>query len=564
MFKLFLCVFLIIGPLIVVHIVSNYYGVEVIRNQVAQSNKNMLNIYMNQIDQALEGVGKYTFEIAQNNTDLYFLQYNENLDYNEYEKAKIRLVNFITNQTYLYTTIDSIFIYSTAYKDFINTEKFAADTYLERYAAKEEIRQFLEEKPKQLIEGRWNIRKGANNYYLLQYFEVNGVYVGAWVNVENIIKPFKYIDFGETGKALLTTSDLKPITNKKFIEEEKIDLNFNAENYYISGKKNRFILMQEKSQIGDFYLVALIPESEILEKLPYLQRISSIITFLAILFLAFFILIMRKIFLKPINRIVFAMKKLRKGDLDIRLPIERNSTEFEVMNETFNHMISEIKDLKINVYEEKLNLQRAELKHLQLQINPHFFLNSLNIIYNLATVKDFSLIQEMAKCLANYFRFMFRSNSYFVSLADEVKHTENYLRIQQLRFPETLNYYVELPAELMKCKIPPLIIQTITENSIKHAFDLDECLDVFIEIKQDEDPNFIYIKIQDTGEGFPEDVLEAFEKDESLTSSEGERIGIWNVKQRLLLLYGDSSKIYLSNEPGKGATVQIWIPKELF
>jgi two-component system, sensor histidine kinase YesM len=562
-FKLFLCITLIIGPLMVVHIIYTHYAVEVIRNQVAQSNQNMLNIYMNQIDQSLEGVSNYIFNLSQNNTDLYYMQYNENFELNDYEEAKIRLFHSIANQSNFYTAIDSIFIYSSAYKDFINTQKFA-DTFLERDSAREEIRQLIADPPEQVMEGSWNIWKGAKNYYLLQYFNVNGVYIGAWVNMERLIKPFKYIDFGETGQALLTTSELIPITNQKFIEEKQINLTPKTkENHVISGNNDRFVLMREKSESGDFYLAALIPESEILERLPYLQRISSIITLAAILFFLFFIFIMRKIFLEPINRIVSAMKKLRKGDLDERLPTYRNSTEFEVMNATFNHMISEIKDLKINVYEEKLNLQRAELKHLQLQINPHFFLNSLNIIYNLATVKEFSLIQEMSKCLANYFRFMFRSNSYFVSLEDEIKHTENYLRIQQLRFPETFLYFVEVPDELKKCNVPPLIIQTIAENSIKHAFNFDVQLEIHIIVKQDEDPGFIHIKIKDTGDGFPEDVLNSLKKNESLTNSEGERIGIWNVKKRLSLLYGESSRIHFSNEQGKGATVQIWIPKDL-
>ncbi|PGY10682.1 sensor histidine kinase [Bacillus sp. AFS031507] len=562
LFKLFLSVFLIIGPLIVVHIVNNYYAVEVIRSQVAQSNKNMLNIYMDQIDRSLEGVGNYIFQITQNNTDLYFLQYNETIDPNDYEEAKIRLFNSITNQSYFYTAIDSIFIYSDAYKDFLFTQK-SADNYFERYEARDEIYQLFEKNSEQLREGKWNIWKGAKNYYLLQYYKVDGVYVGAWVNMDKLITPFKYIDFGETGRALLATSDLKPITNKKFIEKEKIDLSIKKEKYIITGKDNRFVLMKKKSSQSDFYLAALIPEREILEKLPFLQRISSVITFLAVLFLLYFIFIMRKVFLQPINRIVAAMKKLRQGDLDIRLPIHRNSTEFEVMNGTFNHMISEIKDLKINVYEEKLNLQRAELKHLQLQINPHFFLNSLNIIYNLATVKDFAVIQEMAKCLANYFRFMFRSNSYFVSLEDELKHTENYLKIQQLRFPDTFKFSVESPPELLECKIPPLVIQTMVENSIKHAFNLDDPLDILIVVEKDEVPGFISIKIQDTGDGFPEDVLRSLKEDESLTNAEGERIGIWNVKQRLSLLYGEKSNIQFSNEPGKGATVLIRIPNNI-
>ncbi|MEH7418043.1 histidine kinase [Neobacillus drentensis] len=560
--KLFLSVFFIIGPLIVVHIVNNYYAVEVIRSQVAQSNKNMLNIYMDQIDKGLEGVGKYIFQMTQNNTDLYFLQYNATLDPNDYEEAKIRLFNTITNQSYLYTSIDSIFIYSKAYNDLLFTQN-SSDDYFARYEARDEIYQLLEKHPEELSEGRWNIWKGKSNYYLIQYYNVNGVYVGAWVNMDKLITPFKYIDFGDTGRALLATSNLEPITNKTFIKQEKIDLTIKQKKYVITGENNRFVLMKKKSSQANFYLAALIPEKEILEKLPFLQRISSLITFLAVLFLLFFIFIMRKVFLQPINQIVSAMKKLRKGDLDIRLPANRNSTEFRVMNGTFNHMVSEIKDLKINVYEEKLNLQKAELKHLQLQINPHFFLNSLNIIYNLATVKDFAVIQEMAKCLANYFRFMCRSNSYFVSLVDELKHTENYLKIQQLRFPESFKYYIESPPEFLKCKIPPLVIQTIVENSIKHAFNLDDPLDIFIVVMKDDDPKYLNIKIQDTGEGFPEDVLCSLKLDKSLTNEEGERMGIWNIKQRLSLLYHEKADILFFNEMGRGATVQIRIPNEL-
>ncbi|MFP5106244.1 sensor histidine kinase [Neobacillus sp. C211] len=559
MFKLFLTIFLIIGPLIIFHIINNYYANEVIRSQVAQSNKNMLNIYMDQIDKSLEGVGNYIFQLSAN-TDLYFLQYHENFDLNDYEEAKIRLFNSINNQSYFYTAIDSIFLYSSSYKDFLYTQKNDED-FTDRMNATDEIHELLEKKPENLLEGKWNLWKGKKNYYLLYYLNIDGVYVGAWVNVNNLIKPFKYIDFGETGRALLATSELQPITNKKFIEDEKIDLTLKGNKFAVSGENDRFMVMKEKSSNGDFYLLALIPESEILEKLPFLQRISSVISFGAVLFLFLFIFIMRKVFLQPINRIVSAMKKLREGDMEVRLPMNHNSTEFEVMNGSFNHMISEIKDLKINVYEEKLNLQRAELKHLQLQINPHFFLNSLNIIYNLATVKDFAIIQEMSKCLANYFRFMFRSNSYFVSLEEELNHTENYIKIQQLRFPEAIYYDVEASSELMKCNIPPLVIQTIVENSIKHAFNMDEPIEIKITVKKDnEDPGLMEIKIQDTGEGFPEEVLWSLENNESLTNQNGERIGLWNVKRRLNLLYEGYAHIHFSNEQGKGATVRMKVP----
>src|SRR5690606_33314794 len=126
-------------------------------------------------------------------------------------------------------------------------------------------------------------------------------------------------------------------------------------------------------------------------------------------------------------------------------------------------MMDEIQRLRVNVYEEQLNKQREELQRLQLQVNPHFFLNSLNIVYNLAKVKNFNLIMEMTSALIQYFRFLFRSNTSFVKLKDELEHTRNYMNIQTLRFPEKLYCNVDAPIYLNDVPVPPLIIQSFVE-----------------------------------------------------------------------------------------------------
>ncbi|MEH7549499.1 two-component sensor histidine kinase, partial [Neobacillus vireti] len=95
--------------------------------------------------------------------------------------------------------------------------------------------------------------------------------------------------------ALLATSDLSPISNKKFMEDENIDLNSANKHNSISGKTDNFLLIKEKSSQADFYLVALIPDSEVLKKLPFIQRISYLITIVAVLFLCLFIFIMRRV-----------------------------------------------------------------------------------------------------------------------------------------------------------------------------------------------------------------------------------------------------------------------------
>ena len=518
---------------------------------------------MNQIDYSLQGVGNYVYQLSEND-DLIFYQSSADVDYNEFLKAKLRLYNTISSQAHFYTTIDSIFIYSIPYRDMIYTH--FGSSPIERDSISTEVRKKLEQEPEQLLNNHWNLWKGNEQHYLLYLIQNEDVYVGAWVNVEKLITPFKFIDFGDTGRTIITTSDYTPINQKGFIEKEGINLNLdensNEHPYLISGKTDSYIIINETSSVGDFNIFALIPENAVLEKLPLLQRISSIVTFGAILFLIIFIFLMRKIFLKPIQQIVIAMRELRKGNLDIRLQQNKSSKEFEIMNDSFNRMIKEIKDLKISVYERKINQKDAELKHLQLQINPHFFLNSLNIIYNLATAKEYGLIQEMSKSLANYFRFMFKSNSYFVSFKDEIFHTKNYLHIQQLRFPDALMYHVDIEEDLLNHQIPPLMIQSLVENSIKHAFKIGDQIDIFIKVWRDkEDKNFVCIHIEDTGEGFPEEILDSLQKNKPLITSDGKRIGIWNIKRRLELLYGkNQTNIKFANGDEKGAIVNLRIP----
>jgi two-component system sensor histidine kinase YesM len=226
-------------------------------------------------------------------------------------------------------------------------------------------------------------------------------------------------------------------------------------------------------------------------------------------------------------------------------------------------MIGQVQELRINVYEEKLSKQKAELQHLQLQINPHFFMNALNIIYNLAHVRNHELIQEMSMSLVQYFRYMFRSNLTLVPLKDEIRHIRNYMRIQELRFPGKLSFRLSMPEYLKDTRIPPLIIQTFIENSIKHAITPDASIDINVcmELEEvvDSEP-LLKIRITDTGSGFSEEVLSEISKGNRIVDEHGEHIGIWNVKRRLGLLYGDAARLHISNHEPSGARVELVLP----
>lgn len=564
-FKLFATILLFMVPLIVVILVNDHYSVQVVRNQVAQSNKNLLSLYMNQIDSNLSDIDNYLFNLSERNTDLLQLEYPGNKGTNEYSLAKLRLYNDLKSEIEYYKTIDMFFLYSSANDDALMAgSSDYGDTFEERAAVQDEIRKLLASDLSAVDYEKWHVWNSASGYYLYHLVRTGNVYVGAWVSADKLMTPLHLMDFGEDGGALLATNELEPMQLAEKVAAEEIDLHYDPESFALAGRERSYLVMGEASAKGEFHLIALVPQSAILQKLPYLQRISSAITIGACGFLVLFMFIMRKVFLLPIQRIISAMRKLKDGNWQAQVKPYSTSTEFEMMNATFNRMIGEIRDLKINVYEEKLNHQRAELKHLQLQINPHFFLNSLNIIYNLATVKDYAVIQEMTKCLVAYFRFMFRSNSYIVTLRDELAHTRNYLRIQQLRFPGHLSYRIEAPEELLDSGIPPLVIQTIVENSIKYAVNLDGMLEIAVRASAEEgpEPGRLIIRIEDSGAGYPEEVLAKLESDEETISEEGENVGIWNVKRRLRLLYKRNADIRFFNAPEGGAAVEIRIPTE--
>jgi two-component system sensor histidine kinase YesM len=372
------------------------------------------------------------------------------------------------------------------------------------------------------------------------------------------------VDIAGKGRAVLTTEKFEPMDDANFFKENNISLNYEQSVYNLTGDNDDYLVVGAKSIKGNFSLVTVILDEKVLEKLPYLQKVIWFISFGLLVILPILYIFLRRTILLPLNRLIAAMQKVKNGDLGTFIPQSHSSHEFEVMNKTFNSMASEIKELKINVYEEQLNSQKAELRHLQLQINPHFFLNSLNIIYTLAQVKQYNLIQEMALCLVHYFRYMFRSNSDFVLLDEEIEHTQNYLKIQVMRFPDNLTYDITIPDNLKKCAVPPLLIQTFVENTIKHAVTMDGSIHISINVQLSElDPEHLQIRIHDTGKGFSEEILQQLQSEKGIYKEEGKHIGIWNVQRRLRLLYEKQATIVFSNSMKGGANVDIQFPLQI-
>lgn len=542
-------------------IYNNTYAIQVVRSQVSESYKYLLSTYITQVDTDLTAARKFVLDVLA--LDRNFLAMEQANSDDVYYFSKIQMAQDLQQEMNKNLSLESYFLYHAARDDYLGVYN-GSRSYVYQENFKQHMTHFLQNHDHKhwLITHKWIVQAFDQQHYLLYLIRSGDLYMGAVIHTQDLQRPLEFIDLGPTGFTVYATSQGEAITSMEQPANETINWRQQVYDYFQTGELDRYVVLTEQSEEGGFYLVAMIPDEMILENLPYLQKINVWILLASFIVIPIGLYYLRRTILLPIQRIINSMKKIQGDNLHIRIEPYPTSFEFQMVNDTFNHMMEQIEDLKIDVYEEQLGKQREELQRLQLQMNPHFYLNSLNMLYSLARVNKNELVQELSLCLIQHFRFMVRSNLSFVQLKDELEHTRNYLRIQELRYPGSLTHHIDAPEFLLENRIPPLFIQTFIENSIKHAVRMDEPIHIEVRIDLIEQASTPYMQvcISDSGQGFPEDVLTVLNAGESLADEQGKHIGIWNVQRRMKLLYKEHASISFHNNKPTGASVRLVLP----
>lgn len=557
-FKLTLGSQLIIIPLIFFLIFDNLYSINVLHKKISESKKDTISLYMNEIDSELKNVDNYLLSTLTYDLSIPNLEYD---DPGAREIAKANLKENIVQSMSTFNLVDSLFIYSSTTKDYLYSYS-SRTNYQERITVSEYISKLASDSGNIGTLKWFPVTIGTSNY-MLRIFNVGSVYVGAWINVDTFIQYIHDLDLNQKNSFILATPQGEAMNNNDFIQSYNIDLSGDLNTYYLTGINKNYMVIGQDSKRGDLRLTVVDNENNILEGLNLIQIVISSIALLSILCIPLNFIILKRWIFKPITKIKQAIKKLEGGDLSHNIIVEDHPYEFMLLIDTFNGFTSQIQQLKIEVYEEQIHKQKAELQYLQMQINPHFYLNAFNTIYSMAQMKDYQLIQEMVRSLSDYLRYMVRGNFTLVPFEDELKHVQTYLQIQKIRSGENLICHIDADQQLMNLQMPPLILHTFIENIIKHALTMNEPITVFIEAAWIEQENGKYasITIQDSGKGFSAEALERINSENVWNKDDGASIGIWNVKQRLRLMYRDKASVTASNNAG--ARIQVILPIEM-
>lgn len=552
-------------PMFIFLFYNNYYAMKVVRTQVGQSNNNLLSMYMNQIDSTLENIDNYLYTFTFKDSDDLALYSQNNPDYSEYMLAKVRLQNKMTADLNSFKNANMFFVYSLDDQALLSTSFLGSNA--EKFESVKSVLNKYMHQAEDFTNNRWRLIRSDEETALVRLVKTDfNQVIGAWVDVSNLMVPLHFLDLGQQGQAFIVSTEGVPLTGLSIEEMNKPDFSIALPNegdlFSTLSMDINYLIVNAKSQYGDIHLAVLIPESSLLQRLPYFQRLIFIIPLMGLIILLFYLVFLQNVLLKPMKQLITGMRRIKQGELETRLT-GNESKEFVLINGTFNDMVNQIQGLKINVYEEQIRTQQAELKHLQVQINPHFLLNSINIIYNLAELNKNDLIKKMSTHLAQYFRFITRTNISEVTVSQEIKHIESYLEIQQLRFPQHLKYETYVEPGLEEALILPLIIQPFVENAVLHGFQIVEeifCIRISITRSKEQSDKLYEVQISDNGKGMEAQKLRELQK-ENLHSDHGEsHLGIWNVRNRLNLHYGQISQVRF--EPGhpRGTVVHLIIP----
>lgn len=194
--------------------------------------------------------------------------------------------------------------------------------------------------------------------------------------------------------------------------------------------------------------------------------------------------------------------------------------------------VQEVKNLQL-----ESSQKESELSNLKNQLNPHFMFNAMNSIRALVD-EDPILAKQSITQLSNLLRSTLQvGKSRLITVTDEIKIVNDYLALEKIRFEERLNFTEDIKPVTANAYLPPLIIQTLVENAIKHGISKKAAGGVVaIYVSKLEDS--ICIEVHNDGK-----YIEAKKPDVG--------IGLHNAKKRLFILYGDKASITMENYNNK-------------
>lgn len=526
-FQIILLFLLMSLPAMGLSLAASYTITKDAQRQIIEAKQSNMKMLVKQYDAGVESVKNYIEFLLFQDDSYVGLQFDETTT--NYQQARIWLRDDLDKIKEYFPMVSGFYVRVFHNDDCYMPKKVSKiNLETEEYLKKEILRRKTEEKP-----------------FVLQY-EGRSYLINGYAN-----------RFWEIG-FIMHLEDLGYLFQESMAEGEVLGLQLpqNTEIVLLDGgrKDNRDMICEDFASM-DISLLLYYSQPELTSGLSAWNRMLLYGSFIMLLLFPIFWCLIRRWFLKPMNKISFAMQEILRGNIEYRILQFSDTQEFSGIERAFNSVLNYSRDLKIKIYEHEIKMEREKLINLRLQINPHLLLNSLNTICSLAVNKKTDEIQEFSINLSKYFRYALRNTSELVTVRSEIEFIKAYNKVQKIRYPNAFYILYDVEEELMEELIPPLIIQNFVENSTKYALKPEAEIEILVIVRKQE--GMLRLSVCDNGRGMEADMLGKIERGEAIVDSRGEHVGILNSIHRLQTLYGEKAQLRVTSKKGVGT--QVWI-----
>ncbi|MBT9393832.1 histidine kinase [Hymenobacter sp. NST-14] len=205
------------------------------------------------------------------------------------------------------------------------------------------------------------------------------------------------------------------------------------------------------------------------------------------------------------------------------------------------HYLSRSRQAEVDQWKLTAAVREAEMRTLKAQINPHFMFNGLNNIRALV-MEDPARARHMITHLSDLLRYSIQLNSTEqVPLRRELEIVEHYLQLEAIQLEERLRYCLDVDPAALEVPIPPMTLQLLVENAIKHGLAPRPAGGTIQLTAQLNDSNTLHVTVRNTGHYAP--------------APDHPGVGVRNARERLALLFGPAAHLHLTNDPHTPDTV---------
>lgn len=365
-------------------------------------------------------------------------------------------------------------------------------------------------------------------------------------------KESQYFIFSSMGDIVYSTNSSDLATNKKPMWLEEIAENKSGKiKKDIDGKK--MIICYETIESTGWISAVVIPVDSILIELATMRYFILFLGIILIIFASICANFISKSITKPIDKLLVAIKKMGEGKFSTKVEVNRND-EIGNLIKKFNEMDDKISTLIEENYISSIREKEAIIMSLNIQLNPHFLYNTLNIINWIAIENNEKEISKMIISLSSMLRYTAHNNEEISDFKKDLEWLKKYIYIMQNRFEDKFNVFYEIDEDVEFYKVPKLFLQPFVENSIIHGFSMIDS-GGSLKITGRLEGEMVYFSVEDNGRGMDNKRIK------EVMETNTDNIGIRNVNNRIKLIYGDKYGVTIQSEINRGTRITINLPK---